>query len=246
MIIRTFGASGRQRECERRLSSFCEGGRYEKLILLPIPTSRDGVLITGTEMDFASVAGEAAPGTLAVGYNIPDGLADMLCERGAEIYDAGLDERFLCENADITARGALGRILCEFKKDVSEMKVALVGYGRIGQRLTRLLLFLGADVTVYTRREDTRMDLAEAGLRTEILSGDNALSGFDLIVNTAPAKIMSDKKAERLCENTKIMDLASGKNFPSIPGVIKLASVPDSMYPVTAGRIYAKYIAEYL
>ena len=149
------------------------------------------------------------------GYNIPDALGDMLAERGAHIYDAGLDEAFLVENAEVTARGALGRILCELPRDISEQKIALVGYGRIGQRLTRLLLFLGASVTVYTRREQTRLELAMSGVSAELLREECELSGFDMIINTAPARIMSEESARRLALDTRIFDLASGNNFPA-------------------------------
>lgn len=245
MIIRAFGDSGRQRECERRLS-LIKDGRYGKIIVLPIPTSRDGVTVNGTGMSFSEVAREASEGTLVAGYNIPDTLGDMLAERGAHIYDAGLDEAFLVENAEVTARGALGRILCELPRDISEQKIALVGYGRIGQRLTRLLLFLGASVTVYTRREETRLELSMSGVSAELLREECELSGFDMIINTAPARIMSEESARRLALDTRIFDLASGNNFPASEGIIKLGSVPDTMYPITAGRIYARYIAQYI
>ena len=244
MIIRTFGDSGRQRECEKRLAE--KGSEYQKLILLPIPTSRDGVTVTGTVADFSLVCDEVVPGTLVAGYNIPEQLAEGLIEKGAEIYDAGLDEQFLVENAEITARGALGKILCELKEDISGIKVAIVGYGRIGQRLSRLLLFLGADVTVFSRKEETCTELALAGVNARRLTENPDFSDFLLIVNTAPACIMDTDSAREICRTAKIMDLASGNNFPGVTEVIKLSSVPDSMYPITAGRIYARYISNYL
>lgn len=246
MEIRTFAASGRQRECERRLSAYRCESEYDKLILLPIPTSRDGVHITGSDTKLSDLYSEVCSTTLVAGYNIPDAAADEFASRGANIYDAGLDEVFLCENAELTARGALGRILCDFPKDVSEMNIALIGYGRIGKRLVRLLLFLGAAVTVYTGKENTRLELVGCGVESRLIDRTSDFSGFDLIVNTAPARLLTDEDVLRIGENGKIMDLASGKYIPDSPCVTKLASIPDAMYPITAGGLYAKHIAKYL
>ena len=246
MEIRTFGDTRRQRECERQLRS--KGGvpLYEKLVLLPIPTSRDGVHISTTDILLESVLREVSTGTLVVGYNIPEPFATSLIDSGAHVYDAGLDERFLCENADLTARGALGRILCEFERDLTDMRCAIIGYGRIGSRLARYLLFLGAQVTVFTGRESLQRSLIFDGVDAKRSCERDELVDFDLIVNTAPAPLIPEEVCRNLSLGAKIMDLASGSFVPSYPGVIKLSSVPDAMYPVSAGGLYAKYISEYL
>ena len=246
MEIRTFGDTRRQRECEQRLSSFCGVPLYEKLVLLPIPTSRDGVHISTTDIQLESVLSEVGEGTLVAGYNIPEPFATSLIESGAHVYDAGLDERFLCENADLTARGALGRILCEFDRDLTDMRCAIIGYGRIGSRLARYLLFLGTRVTVFTGRESLHRTLIFDGVDARLSCDNDELLSFDIIVNTAPAPLIPETVCRALPDGAKILDLASGSFVPSCPAVIKLSSVPDAMYPVSAGGLYAKYISEYL
>ena len=135
MEIRTFGDSGRQRECERRLLAHGGESLYERLILLPIPTSRDGVHITGTDIPLEALLSSVTGSTLVAGYNIPEPFASELISLSAHVYDAGLDERFLAENAEITAKGALGKILCTTGRDITELRIAIIGYGRIGSRL---------------------------------------------------------------------------------------------------------------
>ncbi|MBQ7387318.1 MAG: hypothetical protein IJW03_04030 [Clostridia bacterium] len=246
MEIRAFGDSGRQRECERRLRLQNAESLYDKLVLLPIPTSRDGVRISGTDTPLDSLLKETGEGTLVAGYNIPEPFATALSSGGAHVYDAGLDERFLCDNADLTARGALGRILCEFERDICELSIAIIGYGRIGSRLLRYLLFLGGRATVFTGRESLCRSLISDGVDARHLGCGQELSDFDLIINTAPAPLIPESVCLGLSDGKKIMDLASGKFVPAYPGVIKLSSVPDAMYPMTAGGLYAKYISEYL
>ncbi len=246
MEIRTIGTGGRIKECERLLSALPNSAQYKRVLLLPIPTTRDKKYITGTEISLSEAASLADNDTLAVGYAIPDELGRLLCARGANIYDASLDEDFLIENADITANGAVGRILTGFEKDISELSVGVVGFGRIGKRMVSLLLFFGADVRVYTGREAVVMELCEAGVACELLDSLCDFSSLDLLVNTAPAKIMSEEKLFSLPASVRVMDLASGRNFPECERVLKLASVPDAMYPKTAGGIYAKYAAKKL
>lgn len=246
MEIRTFGDTRRQHECEARLRLDGRSSPYKKLILLPIPTSRDGIHISGTDIPLNSVISEAGDGVFVVGYNIPEPFASQLIDLGSHVYDAGLDERFLCDNADLTARGALGKILCDFEKDVSELRCAVIGYGRIGSRLSRYLLFLGAEVTVFTGKAALHRSLIFDGVDARLIKDGEELSGFDLIINTAPARLIPESVCRDMPCDAKILDLASGKFVPDYPCVKKMSSVPDAMYPITAGGLYAKYISEYL
>ena len=246
MEIRTFGDTRRQRECEMRLRTISRGSPYKKLVLLPIPTSRDGIHISGTDIPLDSVLSEVGEGVFVAGYNIPEPFASHLIDAGSHVYDAGLDERFLCDNADLTARGALGKILCDFEKDVSELRCAVIGYGRIGSRLSRYLLFLGAHVAVFTGREELHRSLIFDGVDARLMRDGGELLGFDLIINTAPARLIPESVCQNMPCDAKILDLASGKFVPDYPCVKKMSSVPDAMYPVTAGGLYAKYISEYL
>lgn len=245
MEICTFGVGGRQRVCETALSEIKES-RYARLILLPIPTTRDSQHVSSTDIPLEEILTLVGSGVLVAGYNIPDGLGEQIISLGGEVYDAALDEDFLLENAEITAEGALGKILCDFKKAPRDLRVGIVGYGRIGKALTRLLLFLGARVKIYTRKESTRLYLAEYGVESSHGECVSDFEGLDLIVNTAPVPFLCRDSVDELSKTTTIIDLASGKNFEDNAPVIKLSSVPDAMYPDTAGKIYARYISRHL
>lgn len=244
MEICRFGVGGRQRACEAALSEI-EAARYERLVLLPIPTTRDGEHISSTDTPLREILSLVGRGTLVAGYNIPDALGAEILSSGGEVYDAALDEDFLIENAEITAEGALGKILCDFKKAPRDLKVGIVGYGRISKALTRLLLFLGASVKIYTRRDAVRLSLAEYGIESSHGESVGDFSGLDILFNTAPARFPAEV-AESLSGNTVLFDLASGRCFDDGVEFIKLSSVPDAMYPDTAGKIYARYISGHL
>lgn len=230
----------RLRECEVRLSGACLG--IPRLVLLPIPTTRDREYITGTPTRLVDIYPLCREDTLVAGYNIPSENRLAMESLGARVFDAGLDEDFLIANAEITARGAIASLLSDTPLDITDMRVGVIGYGRIGRELSRLLLFLGASLTVYTKRESVAADLAAAGIDSEIISADTDLSGLDTVFNTAPESIISAERIAALPEKTRIIDLASGNIFEPSARLTKLASIPDAMYPTSAGRLYAEAI----
>ena len=62
-------------------------------------------------------------------------------------------------------------------------------------------------------------------------------SGIDLLINTAPARQVDE---DSLPPDLDIIDLASGSIFPPSAGLVKLPSIPEQMFPITAGRLYAE------
>ncbi len=237
MEIRTFGEGERLAECEGVLSGrlSCREG---ELILLPIPTVRDRY-INGTDLTVDEILPMIQQNTAVAGYNIPKKIADRAGEVGASVFDAALCEEFLTDNAELTARGTLGYILTNMKTDLSEMQVGVVGYGRIGMRLIRLLLIFGAKITLYTRRRKTALDMCEMGISASVIGDECDFSGLDMLINTAPARQIDESA---LPESTRVIDLASGSAFSPSERVVRLPSIPDRYYPLTAGRLYAKAI----
>jgi hypothetical protein len=241
MEILSFGGGRRMRECVRLLESVTNG-LSGRLILLPIPTTRDNIYINGTDLALGSVAPLLTRESTLVGYNIPKEIILAAGEASAAVYDAGSDETFLMENAIISARGAVGYVLTNFTRDIADMKIGLVGYGRIGRALLRYLLCLGSEPILYTRRQEIAIELGASGVDCRVLGEDSDLRGLDILINTSPtAQIDPDE----LDPKTQIIDLASGKPFPSSDRLTKLASIPDAMYPITAGRLYAEGVLRF-
>ncbi len=240
MKIRKFGVGGRMSECERRLSS-CDLD-FPRLILLPIPTTRDKKYINGTSTLLSDIPRVSGEGALVVGYNIPEETVKELRARECSVFDAALDEDFLLENARVTARGAVASLMSSSELDVSDMSVAVIGLGRIGTALLNLLLFLGAAVTVYTKRESVVKDLSSLEIDCRPIGRDSDLSEFDAVFNTAPESIIDNEKIAALPAKTRIIDLASGNIFEPSERLTKLSSIPDKMYPVSAGKLYAEAI----
>ena len=252
MTIENFGAGVRCAEAMRRLVSAEAEGRFptaiKRCILLPIPTTKDKIHLTGTDRLLSEALSNVKAGDFVAGYGIDREEKARMKERGAIVYDALDDEDFLTENAELTALGALGYILSTTDKAPSDLNIAIVGYGRIGSRLLRMLLFLGGRVRVFSGRERTCIDLAQMGINTTLLPRGSALptASFDIIINTAPTDFSASFVDDSLPKGLRVIELASGNNFRGIDGVEKLPGIPDKSYGKSAGKVYADRILNYL
>ena len=249
MKIENYGAGGRCAEAMRLLMGV-EHDSIKRVILLPIPTSRDGTHLTGSERLLRDVLGEAGRGDLVVGYSIPKADAEYISSRGASVYDVSGDEEFLDENAIITAIGTLEYLFCNFDLVPSDMHIGIIGYGRIGRHLARMLLFLGAKIRIYTSKNLTRVELGERGVeRREINYGApmlDDLGNLDVLINTAPTPLGACFADGRIPKGLCVIELASGDNFRGVDGVVRLPSVPEKSYPISAGRAYFHAIQKYM
>ena len=75
MKIENYGVGERCCEAMRLLTEWAsdkeEAGSILRVILLPIPTTRDGIHVNGCERLIADVVREVGVGDLVVGYSIP-------------------------------------------------------------------------------------------------------------------------------------------------------------------------------
>lgn len=251
MIIENFGAGARCAETLRLLlSAEAEGripGSVKRAVLLPIPTTRDKVHLSGTDRLLGEIFADVGEGDLVAGYGIDADSKSSMRERGAVVYDALDDEEFLTVNAELTAIGALGYILSSRDTAPSETRFAIIGYGRIGSRLLRLLLFLGGKVTVYSGNEQTCLRLGESGVDCRFMPRGAPLpeNDADIIINTAPTDLSLSFSEGRIPKDKRVIELASGENFKGISGVERLPGIPDKSYGKSAGLSYFEGILRY-
>ena len=247
MSIETYG-TGKRLRCAARL---LEGVTTDKrLILLPVPSTRDKKHIKDTDILLEDTLSGAGADTVAVGYGLPDCYAALAEAAGAQLLDLSRDEKYLLENARITAYGALGYILTTALCAPEDLRFGIVGYGRIGSELSRLLLFLGARTRVYTSRTMTRIELGECGMETspsaDIYTGKADFSDIDILINTAPRDMSACFDGGLLPHGMRLLELASGENFAGVSGIERLPALPEKMYPESAGKSYFNAVVRFL
>lgn len=242
ITIHSYEQGKRSEACTEYLKAALHPNQVERIILLPIPTTRDKRTVLNTNVCINEVLDEVVSGTVISGYGLEEAFTVGAQRRGGRVIDLERDEEFLGENAQLTAMCTLGILLGSIDRSLKDLTVGVVGYGRIGRRLTNILLYLGAGVRVFTSREGTRVDLSEYGVASAASSVNADLGGLDILINTAPAPIFPP---EGIPKGLRIIDLASGDNFHGIE-VEKYPSVPARMFPVSAGRAWGRAVERFI
>lgn len=243
MTTVTYEKTKRGEACRKILEESVALAPYKMLTILPIPTTRDGVHITGSDTPLTELLSSAGEGCAVVGYGIPASVTQRLRSLGCAVVDSECDEGFLERNAALTAVATLGIVLSSEERDPSELDIGIVGYGRIGKRLLRLFLSLGSRVRIYTTRQRTALCLADSGVDATDVSTLRIPYRHDLLINTAPSPVLDT--GESFPHGMRILELASGDNFHGV-SVERCPSLPAKCFPVSAGKAWAESVIRLL
>lgn len=229
-----------------------EAALMSEVIILPLPcVNQKGMIPAPFSKEDLSLDAELI--SAMKGKKIFCGMRSRLEPVCAELLPYAVDyyerEEFAVLNALATAEGALEIAMRSFEGTINGAKCLVCGFGRIGKALTKMLVSLGADLTVSARKPE---DLAwieiygAKAVRTEDL---HKLGAFDIIFNTIPAYVLSCVLLAKIALHAVVIDLASGEG-----GVDKYAakrlgithihalSLPGKAAPKTAGEIVKKTI----
>lgn len=169
----------------------------------------------------------------------------------AKISDYLLSEELNIKNAVPTAEGAVKLALEELPVTLNGLNVLIVGMGRIGTTLVRILQGFGAVISVAVH--STRGAAKARLYGVKAVSTKHLGNNYDLVFNTAPKLIFDKSTLEKFNDNTLFIDLASkpgGIDFEAALSlglkVIWALGLPGKTAPVTSGRIIAETICSML
>lgn len=198
-------------------------------LLLPVPTFDEKGSIRGGG-DLASILDQLPTDITVMGGNLSHPLL-----KNYQTKDFLQDPHFVAENANITAHCTLRMILHLLPCTLERCPVLVIGWGRIGKCLTKLLKAVGAKVVVAARKPQDRAMLKALGYDAIDTKGLDPC-GFRVIINTVPEPILQDCDADSL----KI-DLASKAGITG-PDVIWARGLPGKDAPESTGRLIADTI----
>ena len=202
-------------------------------LLLPIPSfEKDGSIRGGG--DLTEILSQLPKTVTVIGGNLrrPE-LAEY------EVLDLLEDPWYLARNASITAYCTLELALAKLPVTLEKCPVLIIGWGRIGKCLAKLLHALGACVTVAARKESRRVMIDALGYKSSTIDAIRA-ENYRLIVNTVPAMVLPSAPGTAL----KI-DLAS---VPGISGkdVLQARGLPGLLAPESSGALIAQVITQWI
>lgn len=200
---------------------------------LPLQTLR---YLEAPEGNYLLLSGSIAPEVL-----------NVLPQRAQPIFTAD-DPELALLNAVPTAEGAIQKAMELSEITLHHSRVLVIGLGRCGAVLARMLQGIGADVTAVVRRNETAALAFTMGIKSVYESElADAIHEMDYIFNTVPAPVLSAAILARAKQGALILDLASapgGTDFKSADALgikaILLPGLPGKVAPRTAAQILSK------
>lgn len=174
--------------------------------------------------------------------------AKMLANsRDITIVDYSKDEHFQAVNARLTAEGALKEIIEHTVKSISDCIMLILGFGRTGAAMARLLNRLDVTFDVATNASSRP---SHAFARKAIPLCDFNLIQYDVIINTVPSPIISDKELTFAKQGCVYIELAStpaiNMDFARHIGMDAeiYPALPAKTCPYSAAKAMFDYISE--
>ena len=149
------------------------------------------------------------------------------------------DAQYLAVNAGITADCALQVAAPLLTTTFADSPSLIVGWGRIGKCLGKLLKAVGSDVTIAARKDTDRAMIRALGYHAvDISEISNGLPQCRLLFNTAPEMVLSTEQLA-VCKQCVKIDLASK---PGMAGddVVWARGLPGIHAPESSGRLIAE------
>lgn len=226
-------------------------------VILPFPLSPDGITLNCSDEDkpslreiFTAISEICGSGARVYGGAVKERSREIAASFGIELIDYGAFEEIALENAVPTAEAAVLMAMQILNITVRSSKFAVIGYGRCGSELARLLKAMGGTVCAVARSEKDRARMRNDGITPlDFHSLTEAVNGTDITFNTVPFNVIDCDTLSRLADSRIIIELASApggvdRECAAHYGVkvIHAPSLPGKYAPKSAAEIIARAI----
>src|SRR5574344_132891 len=234
-----------------------EGKKYlnydmSGVIVAPIHFSRDNLNVNGENIKCDDIISNMA-NKAKVLYTgaISKIMKSKLEENHVKFYDVFENEDLAILNAIPTAEGAIKTAIEMTNFTINGSNVLVLGYGKIGKVLSKMLNGIGAKVFCEARNKKDIAFIQAMGYNSvELKNLDNVLNGMDVIFNTIPSMILDESRLKRIKKECAIIDLASnpgGVDFLKAKelelNVTWALALPGKVAPYTSA-LYVKNIID--
>ena len=222
------------------------------IVIAPMPFSRDNIKINGEIIQCIDVI-NAIQKNSSILYTgaISEKLKSIMDNKKIKYYDLLKYDELAILNAIPTAEGAINTAIGMTDFTLNGSNILVMGYGRIGKVLSKMLTGFGANIYCEARKEKDISMIKAMGYNYVILGRiDEYLPNMNLIFNTIPHLILDEKRLKLLNPNCAIVDIASnpgGVDFLTAKNlnlnVAWTLSMPAKVAPYTSAK-YIKNIVE--
>lgn len=223
--------------------------RDSDIIIGPLPLCNDNEMLNAPfhteKIPLESVFRNLKENQIFIAGKIDDKHILMAKEYGVILIDYFKREEMQVLNAIPTAEGAIKLAIENMPITLHSSNTLVLGFGRIGKVLAKMLYGIGANVYIAARSyKDIAWIKSLKYTPIHLKELDKHLHNMDVIFNTIPAMILNRDLLTCLRKEVLIIDLASmpgGVDFKAagelgIKAIHELG-IPGKTAPVTAGMI---------
>ncbi len=224
------------------------------IVILPLPSlSQTNIINTplyDEKINILSLLEKMTKNQILLGAKIDDSLKTLLKIHNVYYVDYFLREELIVLNAALTAEGGISIALSNTPFALFSSKCLVIGYGRIGKILSKMLDGMGADVCVCARKHEAFAWIDSYGYdKCHIDELKKIIGNYDIIFNTAPSLVVTKEVLNNVREDALIIDLASKPGGIDFEGANELGintiwalSLPGRTAPISAGDIIKQTI----
>ncbi len=224
--------------------------KNSKVVVGPIPLSSDRKNLS---MPFSNIKlnvdefVSCIEGKTLIAGNIVEETKRKLEQSNIQYIDLLKREEFTVLNTIATAEGTIQIAMEETQKTLHGSKVLIMGFGRIGKVLAKMLDGIGAKVYCEARKNEDIAWIKAYGYEPIHLNNLNEhLGEFEIIISTIPFQILDKDRLELVNKDAVIIDLASNPGGVDRKAakekdlkLIWALSLPGKVAPLTSA-IYIK------
>lgn len=224
-------------------------------IVLPVPSENAGFVntpLSAVRIGMSELISTLWTGQLLCGGKFSDETKESAARAGIRVCDLLCDPLYAAMNAALTAEAALALLIENSDGALFGSRALICGWGRIAKGLAFRLRALGSSVTVAARSGRSRAECAAFGLDSidfEELEG--RIGAFPYLINTVPARVLSDELLCLIDENALLLELASppggfDRNLAQNISLHTLAApgLPGKFSPRAAAELMKKTICQ--
>lgn len=169
---------------------------------------------------------------------------DKANEKNITILDIIKREELAVLNAISTAEGALQIAITETPKNIHGNNVLVLGFGRIGKVLSKMLDGIGAKVACEARKTTDLAWIKAYGYEPiNLVELKEKIGKYDIIINTIPYVLLDREMLQEVKKDALIIDLASNPGGVDKKAVKELEikynlalSLPGKISPLTSAE----------
>lgn len=221
-------------------------------VITGVPTSKDEITLNTPlykEKIYMYTFFEMAKGDRVI---LGAGLSQRI-KHMADVYEVDMcdylkREELAVLNTIPTVEGAIETAMRETEHTIHSSQCLVLGFGRIGKLLSKMLSNMGAKVTSQARKAHDLAWIDALGYnKTDIKDVHYNLDRYDIIFNTIPSEIFKEKDYKYMKKGCLLIDLASlpggfNSHYAQKYGIrlVRALSLPGKCAPLSA----AEYIKE--